>query len=218
MDSVLVHSGDLNAGHYFALIRPKKNGAWFKYDDDKVVPASKRDVLDANFGGEPTITTAKGGFKNRFYTNAYMLVYIRDTDEDEILADVTEDQIPIHLRERVKKDIEEAKARLLEEQERHLYMKIQVVNDHDLQYHSGFDIGFPLDKNATATNSPVRVFKMRRDMSLEAFKEYYANEINVKDSQVRLWNIVTRQNKTCRIEAPYPTEKLSHSTFKSCHN
>ena len=53
-----------------------------------------------------------------------MLVYIRETDEDEILAGVTEDQITIHLRERVKKDIEEAKARLLEEHERHLYMNL----------------------------------------------------------------------------------------------
>jgi hypothetical protein len=33
-----------------------------------------------------------------FFTNAYMLVYIRESDEDEILAEVTENHIPIHLR------------------------------------------------------------------------------------------------------------------------
>lgn len=99
--SVLVHSGDLNAGHYYALLRPQKGGRWFKFDDDKVVPATEYDVLEANFGGEVmTVPNAnRTGFKaSRFYTNAYMLVYIREGDEDEILSDVTEDQIPIHLR------------------------------------------------------------------------------------------------------------------------
>ena len=95
---VLVHSGDLNAGHYYALLRPQKGGPWFKYDDDRVVPATKRDVLEANFGGEATTVQGRAGMRGRFYTNAYMLVYIRQGDEDEILAEVTEEQIPVHLR------------------------------------------------------------------------------------------------------------------------
>jgi ubiquitin carboxyl-terminal hydrolase 7 len=26
---VLVHSGDMNEGHYFALLKPEENGKWF---------------------------------------------------------------------------------------------------------------------------------------------------------------------------------------------
>lgn len=99
LQAVLVHSGDLNAGHYFALIRPTKNGKWLKYDDDKVIPVTEREVLDDNFGGEANRDvipkTTKMG--NKFFTNAYMLVYIRESDEDEVLVDVLEDDIPIHL-------------------------------------------------------------------------------------------------------------------------
>lgn len=27
--SVIVHSGDLHGGHYFALLKPEKDGKWF---------------------------------------------------------------------------------------------------------------------------------------------------------------------------------------------
>jgi ubiquitin carboxyl-terminal hydrolase 7 len=96
----LVHSGDLNAGHYFALIRPERNGMWFRYDDDKVIPVTEREVLEENFGGEiPQNVTArnnKAGVK--FFTNAYMLVYVRESDEEEVLPTIVEDDIPLHLR------------------------------------------------------------------------------------------------------------------------
>jgi ubiquitin carboxyl-terminal hydrolase 7 len=98
--SVLVHSGDLNAGHYFALIRPDRNGNWFKYDDDKVIPVTEREVLDGNFGGEipPTNISSNNKIGSKFFTNAYMLVYVRECDEEEILGPVTDEDIPLHLR------------------------------------------------------------------------------------------------------------------------
>ncbi len=91
-----------------------------------------------------------------------------------------------------------------------MYLQVHVVNDNDLLFHSGFDIGFPYDpKTATSSStSPVRVFKAKRDQSLSDFLDLYANEINVDPSQVRFWNIVTRQNKTLRIESPFPIEKM----------
>lgn len=110
--------------------------------------------------------------------------------------------------------MEEAQARRIEEQERHLYMQVHVVNDNDLVFHSGFDIGFPLDpKKSSSTTTPVRVFKAKREHTLNDFLELYANEINVDASQVRLWNIVCRQNKTYRIESPYPPDQMNSSMF-----
>lgn len=116
----------------------------------------------------------------------------------------------------MKRDMEEAHARRIEEQERHLYMQVHVVNDNDLVFHSGFDIGFPLDpKKSSSTTTPVRVFKAKRDQTLADFLEQYANEINVDPSQVRLWNIVSRQNKTFRIELPYPADQMNSSNLFS---
>ena len=94
-NSVLVHSGELHAGHYCAFIRPEKNGKWFKYDDDKVIPVTQREVLEDNYGGESTLRPNLKIAKR--FTNAYMLVYIRESDLDEILAPVTNADIPQHL-------------------------------------------------------------------------------------------------------------------------
>ncbi|KAJ3352469.1 hypothetical protein HDU91_005995 [Kappamyces sp. JEL0680] len=211
LQGVLVHSGDLNAGHYYALIRPKKGGTWFKFDDDKVVPAAKRDVFEANFGGEPFQVGGgrPGMMKHRFYTNAYMLVYVRESDEDEVLQEVTEEDIPLHLRERVKQDIDDAKAREIEAMERHLYMNVQVVNDNDLLTHSGFDIGFTNDRNKTTTSSVAHNFRVKKEMTLAKFLDHYAKEVGLPPAQICLWRTALRQNKTCRAEMPFPQDKLN---------
>jgi ubiquitin carboxyl-terminal hydrolase 7 len=49
LQAVLVHSGDMNAGHYFALIRT--GSKWFRFDDDKVIPVTEREVMEENYGG-----------------------------------------------------------------------------------------------------------------------------------------------------------------------
>lgn len=101
-----MHSGDLNAGHYYAFLRPEKEGSFFKFDDDRVTRATMRETMDENFGGDygPGIN---GQIKNpqaraislKRSMNAYMLVYLRKNRIDEILPQVTDDDTPSHLRE-----------------------------------------------------------------------------------------------------------------------
>ncbi|KAJ3321282.1 hypothetical protein HDV06_004507 [Boothiomyces sp. JEL0866] len=200
LQGVLVHSGDLNAGHYFALIRPKKDGSWYRYDDDKVIPVTEKEVLNDNFGGEgqPVQNARANKIGNRYYTNAYMLVYIRESDEDEILAEVTEDDIPTHLKERVKRDIEEMERRQREIQEQHLYANVHVISDYELQNHTGFDIGFRSDHGVTVGNH----FKFRKEATIMDLQNHIAENYNIDSAQVRLWSVITRQNKTCRAEVP----------------
>ena len=104
LHGVLVHSGDLNAGHYYAFIKPGKDGWFYKFDDDKVTKATSREVLEDNFGGEfldingnPRLQGQKKVPVMR-QNNAYMLVYIRQTRVDKILQPVGKDDIPNHLR------------------------------------------------------------------------------------------------------------------------
>jgi ubiquitin carboxyl-terminal hydrolase 7 len=103
LHGVLVHSGDLNAGHYYAFIKPQKDGWFYKYDDDKVTKATMREVLEENFGGEFQQSNAAGRAPLRKKTpimrqnSAYMLVYIRISRLDKILCPVTENNIPTHL-------------------------------------------------------------------------------------------------------------------------
>ena len=52
LHGVLVHSGDLHGGHYFACIKPDAASRWLKFDDDRVTPVTDREVLEENYGGE----------------------------------------------------------------------------------------------------------------------------------------------------------------------
>lgn len=102
LHGVLVHSGDLHGGHYFVLIKPDRETRWLKFDDDRVTPVTDKEVLEENYGGEalnglpPTAQRNQVRAMKRF-TNAYMLVYIRESAIDEVLAPFTEEDTPPHL-------------------------------------------------------------------------------------------------------------------------
>lgn len=68
----------------------------FKFDDDRVTPATLNQVLEDNFGGEDYTSPMRTRSENRF-TNAYMLVYIRESQTERVLEQVTEEDIPSHL-------------------------------------------------------------------------------------------------------------------------
>lgn len=105
LHGVLVHSGDVHGGHYFVHIKPSADGRWLRFDDDRVVPVTDKEVLEDNYGGEslvngqvhpPTKPPLKGAMKR--FTNAYMLVYIRESRVAEILDPISTIQVPEHLR------------------------------------------------------------------------------------------------------------------------
>lgn len=102
LHGVLVHSGDLHGGHYFALIKPDNETRWLKFDDDRVTPATDKEVLEENYGGEalngmpPSLQRNQVRAMKRF-TNAYMLVYVRESAVKEVLAPFTDEDTPPHL-------------------------------------------------------------------------------------------------------------------------
>ena len=103
LHGVFVHSGDLRGGRYWALIKPDREARWLKFDDDRVTPVTDKEVIEENYGGEtlkgmpPDLQGNQDRATKRF-TNAYMLVYIRESAMDEVLAPLTVDDIPAHLR------------------------------------------------------------------------------------------------------------------------
>jgi ubiquitin carboxyl-terminal hydrolase 7 len=158
LHGVLVHSGDLNAGHYFSFIRPKIENRWFKFDDDCVTPASESEVLESNFGGE-----IGGEGKRIRRSNAYMLIYIRESDLEEILAPITEKDIPNHLKLRFDEELERTKQRRKDASEQHLYLKAEIFTDNDARNHKGFDVALngesiKLERNANMLQVKVLIF------------------------------------------------------------
>lgn len=128
LTGVLVHSGDLHGGHYFALIKPDRDTRWLKFDDDRVTPVTDREVLEENYGGEPTNGLALMQQQRnqartiKRFTNAYMLVYIRESGMDEVLAPFTEKDTPPHLKQRLEEERLASEAKRREKEEQHLFL------------------------------------------------------------------------------------------------
>lgn len=104
LHGVLVHAGDLNAGHYYAYLKPTKDGKFYKFDDDKVTAATMREVLEDNYGGDWLLANGKERTAIQKMhsavrsSSAYMLVYIRQSRVDRVLQPLTSEDIPSHLR------------------------------------------------------------------------------------------------------------------------
>lgn len=109
LHGVLVHSGDFNAGHYYAFLKPTKDGHFFKFDDDRVTRATMKEVLEENYGGDYNMPNGNTGVRNPYTRtlstkrsmSAYMLVYIRQSRLDSVLVPVAQAHTPQHLRKRI---------------------------------------------------------------------------------------------------------------------
>ncbi|KAH0451894.1 hypothetical protein IEQ34_019193 [Dendrobium chrysotoxum] len=202
LHSVLVHSGGVHGGHYYAFIRPILSDQWFKFDDERVTKEEMKRALEEQYGGEEELPQTNPGFNNtpfKFtkYSNAYMLVYIRESDKDKIICSVDEKDIAEHLRIRLKKEQEEKEHKKKEKAEAHLYTIIKVARDEDLTEQIGRDIYFDL-----VDHDKVRSFRIQKQMPFKAFKEEVAKELGIPVQFQRFWLWAKRQNHTYRPNRP----------------
>lgn len=216
LHGVLVHSGDLNAGHYYALLKPTANGHWYKFDDDRVTRATFKEVLEENYGGDiPHLNNATtGGAGNRFgrfnykrHSSAYMLVYIRKSRLQQVLPE-GEDEIPSHIPEKIHQQALEEQQRRKEREEQQYYMNVKVSNLTQFQNYEGFDIA-PWENKYNEQIIPNSefarpdVFRVRKDTPVRDFIIELAKNYNLTDpSAIKLWTMVSRQNKTYRVDMP----------------
>ncbi|XP_056171639.1 ubiquitin C-terminal hydrolase 12-like isoform X1 [Syzygium oleosum] len=202
LHSVLVHSGGVHGGHYYAFIRPTLSDQWFKFDDERVTKEDTKRALEEQYGGEEELPQTNPGFNNtpfKFtkYSNAYMLVYIRDSDRDKIICHVDEKDIAEHLRIRLKKEQEEKEEKRKYKAQAHLYTIIKVAREEDLVEQIGKDIYFDL-----VDHDKVRSFRIQKQIQFTLFKEEVAREFGVPVQCQRFWSWAKRQNHTYRPNRP----------------
>nr|VDD20705.1 unnamed protein product [Brassica rapa] len=209
LHSVLVHSGGVHGGHYYAFIRPTLSDQWYKFDDERVTKEDLKRALDEQYGGEEELPQTNPGFNNppfKFtkYSNAYMLVYIRESDKDKIICNVDEKDIAEHLRIRLKKEQEEKEEKRKYKAQAHLFTIIKVARDQDLKEQIGKDIYFDL-----VDHDKVRSFRIQKQTPFQQFKEEVAKEFGVPVQLQRFWIWAKRQNHTYRPNRPLtPQEEL----------
>ncbi|XP_041999988.1 ubiquitin C-terminal hydrolase 12-like isoform X1 [Salvia splendens] len=211
LHSVLVHSGGVHGGHYYAYIRPTLSDQWFKFDDERVTKEDMKRALEEQYGGEEELPQTNPGFNNspfKFtkYSNAYMLVYIRESDTDKIICNVDEKDIAEHLRIRLKKEQEEKEQKRKEKAEAHLYTIIKVARGEDLVHQIGKDIYFDL-----VDHDKVHQFRIQKQLSFSSFKEEVAKEFGIPVQFLRFWLWAKRQNHTYRPNRPLTLQEETQS-------
>lgn len=214
MLSVLVHSGDLHGGHYFALLKPERDGKWLKFDDERVTIATMKEVLEENYGGgEPPEALAsmppvmRQMNRHKRFTNAYMLVYIQNSAMDEVLKPVTPADIPEHLLRRMEADRAVIENKRRERDESMLYFNTRVISDIDFKAHDGVDLFDPHSHLPGAG----KVLRVKKADTFATFRESVAAAYDRTVDQIRIWTLVKRQNDTVRTDVP-----VQESEFNNC--
>ncbi|KAJ6869923.1 hypothetical protein NC652_035737 [Populus alba x Populus x berolinensis] len=153
-------------------------------------------------------------FKFTKYSNAYMLVYIRESDKDKIICNVDEKDIAEHLRIRLKKEQEEKEDKRRYKAQAHLYTIIKVARDEDLKEQIGKDIYFDL-----VDHDKVRNFRIQKQTQFSLFKEEVAKELGIPVQFQRFWIWAKRQNHTYRPNRPLtPQEEAQSMVSNKTHN
>lgn len=204
LHGVLVHSGDLNAGHYYAFIKPTKDGHYYKFDDDRVTRATLREALEENFGGDYQQANGNVGHRNPYTRgwsskrsmSAYMLVYIRDTHLDQVLMEGATVEPPKHLAERLAEENALFERRRKEREEAHLYMDIAVAHEGSFKAYQGFDV-VPWKTDAEPAATP-KLYRILRTTTMTDFLNQVGTDIGVDGDMLRPWSMVNRQNGTVR--------------------
>ncbi|CAI5507613.1 unnamed protein product, partial [Closterium sp. Naga37s-1] len=133
---VLVHTDGAKKGHCYALIRPNLGSQWYKFDNEQ--------VTTKEFKGEEEL-----------YSNAYMLVYIRQSDREKILCTNDVDGIAQPLQARLKRKREEGEE----------LTEVKVAREEDLRQQIGQNVYPNLVDHAL-----VRSFRVQKNMPFSEFK------------------------------------------------
>uniref|UniRef100_A0A7S2ZZD2 USP domain-containing protein n=2 Tax=Rhodosorus marinus TaxID=101924 RepID=A0A7S2ZZD2_9RHOD len=184
LHSVLVHVGDVHAGHYYVYIRPfAETNQWYKFDDETVTLVSEKEAIDENFGS-PT---------PRKLSNAYMLQYVQQDKAKSLLKKVEAEDVPKALEERILLDAEEEENRRRERDDFHLFMDVAIVREESLLCHNGADL-IPWDSAERLDRRLIRKSMLFRELA-----ELVAGHLGLDSHQtLRVWRLCQRQNGTIR--------------------
>ena len=203
LHSVLVHSGGPNGGHYYAFIRPLGSNDWFRFDDERVTKAKEKEATEGQFGGHEHQTPPGHTPQWKFpkISNAYMLVYIRESSIPEINVELTQDDVALHVRRQLEIESEEKARKKKERQEAHLYTVVRLATHHDLTLQIGAERFFDLVTHEKCDN--IRILK---EKNLKFLKQEIWRLTGARPSQQRLWLWAKRQNATFRPDKPLQLE------------
>lgn len=214
LHGVLVHSGDISTGHYYAMIQPDAHGSWYRFDDDRVIKATDKQVFEENFGKAKLPDDEIQGFTKDEYqnyllarqTSAYMLVYIRKDMEESILKEVEQSDVPGHVVSSIGKELETRELRRKEMEDMHLYANIHLHTQRNFIYASGHDISPNIraaDFSSELHDEKEYAFEKRvlKSTKVNELIASFNADLDIKNPDlVQYWGMTYRLNDTLRID------------------
>lgn len=180
LHAVLVHSGDNHGGHYVVYINTNAEGKWCKFDDDVVSSCTKTEAIEQNYGGaDDEIVNSKN------CSNAYMLVYIRVSELPRVLQELTENDIPSDLVDRLNDEKRMEQVRRKDRAEAGLHVAIHVILEEYFESNQGTEI-FDLEKIT------IRPFKMKKTQSVADLIQVLVQTFGVHEKRMRIWPMAQR--------------------------
>ena len=189
--SVLVHAGSVHGGHYYAYIRPDGVN-WLKFDDETVTRVSERDAINENWGVSTVPTRLR-------LANAYMLVYVRASEWDSIMCEVTEDDIAEHIRSRLRAEEEAREREKKEAMEAHLYTRVVVATDSDIKRQVESNLFMDLIDVSDLDGSMT--VKLQKKTPFGELKRLMETNTGIPVDQQRYWMIGINQHGAVRPQA-----------------
>lgn len=187
LHAVLVHSGDNHGGHYVVYINPYGDGKWCKFDDDVVSKCNKSEAIEHNYGGIDDDLSLNA----KHCSNAYMLVYIRNSAMPTVLQEIKESDIPSELIDRLTEERRMEQVRRRERSEANSYITINVLLEEYFEGHQTTDL-FDLEK------VHCRSFKMKKTQTIADLMNTFKEAFYTPIQHMRLWPLVQRQNQSTR--------------------
>lgn len=187
LHAVLVHSGDNHGGHYVVYINPYGDGKWCKFDDDVVSKCNKSEAIEHNYGGIDDDLSLNA----KHCSNAYMLVYIRNSAMPTVLQEIKESEIPSELTERLTEERRMEQVRRRERSESNAYISINVLLEEYFEGHQTTDL-FDLEK------VHCRSFKLKKTQTIGDLMSTFKDAFCTPVIRMRLWPLVQRQNQVNR--------------------
>lgn len=184
MHAVLVHSGDNHGGHYVVYINPKGDGNWCKFDDDVVSGCSKNEAIDQNYGGPNDELNLNAKHSS---SNAYMLVYIRHSALEEVLQEITINNIPSELDEKLREEKRMEHIRRQERTENNTIMSVHILLEDYFESHQTTGL-FDIEK------TPYRIFKIKKTAPISELIESLSTAFRLSSDDIRLWPIIQRSH------------------------
>lgn len=183
LHAVLVHSGDNHGGHYVVYINPYGDGKWCKFDDDVVSKCNKAEAIEHNYGGIDDDLSLNA----KHCSNAYMLVYIRDSCMNDVLQEIKESEIPTELTDRLAEERRMELVRRRERSESNSYISVHVLLEEYFEGHQTMDL-FDLEK------VHYRVFKMKKTQSVSDLIDAFVQGFSVPAERMRMWPLTSKSS------------------------